>query len=747
MATKRLNIQTRVDARQTKRELQKTSQEFKDLGTKGALAAKDLTRTFNALEGEIRDVGRTSNRTSTDMTGDLGRYNRNLDATIAKTRALRTATAGMTGIGAAAGVGGLGTALSAGAAGYAGVSAATKTASNSMAEYARVQLASIGIQKKAFEQTQKLSRGMKDVKGSSTALISNMKALGIVVAGLFAASYLKRVINYGDELGKLSTRLGVNVKELDKLRQVAELGGVSFRTLTMGLQRMTRRVAEAAGGTGEAVGALDELGLSAQKLAQLKPEDQFRAISEQLMKVESSSDRVRLAFKLFDAEGVSLVQMMGDLDKKMEETNSNFDESKTKQMERFNDQLTKLKEIFTQISVEILDKVLPALTAFTDWFLQDTSYIDGLNRKLKTVNENIKQLEGGSSPQKEAQLKALYYARKRIQDQIDAVALSKDDPSALKRASGWSASRDVKLAPGASNKPGKSGVEISDFGAPDGSVLSEINSRWQELNSLKQEFINENMEMSLNQFEYQKYLLSLEADKYKELVDKKMITLDQYKEWYKGNMEEITNSQTAAIDAELESFFESYEEGLNEYKEQQAKIVEELSRQVSSGLSEALFDWIDGVKSAEDAFRSFAATFLKNIANMIIQQTIFNAIKAAGSSGGWVGQAFSFVGGAMGISGKAAGGPVRGNVPYIVGEKGPELFVPTSAGYIEPNNTLGGSKIENNISVSVDASGSNATEEDSRKMAEQVSMAIENKMNEWAVRNMRPGGMLNRGVK
>lgn len=42
------------------------------------------------------------------------------------------------------------------------------------------------------------------------------------------------------------------------------------------------------------------------------------------------------------------------------------------------------------------------------------------------------------------------------------------------------------------------------------------------------------------------------------------------------------------------------------------------------------------------------------------------------------------------ISAKAEGGPVSGNTPYLVGERGPELFVPRNGGTIIPNNKLGG---------------------------------------------------------
>jgi phage-related minor tail protein len=40
------------------------------------------------------------------------------------------------------------------------------------------------------------------------------------------------------------------------------------------------------------------------------------------------------------------------------------------------------------------------------------------------------------------------------------------------------------------------------------------------------------------------------------------------------------------------------------------------------------------------------------------------------------------------------GGPVAGGVPYLVGERGPELFVPAAAGRIVPNNAIGGQIVQ-----------------------------------------------------
>jgi hypothetical protein len=55
-----------------------------------------------------------------------------------------------------------------------------------------------------------------------------------------------------------------------------------------------------------------------------------------------------------------------------------------------------------------------------------------------------------------------------------------------------------------------------------------------------------------------------------------------------------------------------------------------------------------------------------------------------GSDSGWMGAAMSFLGGLF----KADGGNVNNNSPYIVGEAGPELFVPGASGTIIPNHAL-----------------------------------------------------------
>jgi phage-related minor tail protein len=91
----------------------------------------------------------------------------------------------------------------------------------------------------------------------------------------------------------------------------------------------------------------------------------------------------------------------------------------------------------------------------------------------------------------------------------------------------------------------------------------------------------------------------------------------------------------------------------------------------------------------------------------------------------------------MTVGVRARGGPVKGGSPYIVGERGPELFTPNSSGNITPNHQLGGST---NVTVNVDASGSSV--QGDAGQAEQLGMAISQAIQSELMQQKRPGGLL-----
>ena len=160
----------------------------------------------------------------------------------------------------------------------------------------------------------KSKKGVDSANSNLARLSKQISVVGlasVAAAGIGGLAALTVAgIRLGDELAKTSDKLGLSTEALAGLRHAARLTGVETNKLDLGLQRMTRRIAEAAQGSGEAQGAIKELGLDAKRLVELSPDEQFRSIADAMKNVGSQSDKVRLGFKLFDSEGVDLIRTL-----------------------------------------------------------------------------------------------------------------------------------------------------------------------------------------------------------------------------------------------------------------------------------------------------------------------------------------------------------------------------------------------------------------------------------------------------
>jgi phage-related minor tail protein len=79
----------------------------------------------------------------------------------------------------------------------------------------------------------------------------------------------------------------------------------------------------------------------------------------------------------------------------------------------------------------------------------------------------------------------------------------------------------------------------------------------------------------------------------------------------------------------------------------------------------------------------------------------------------------------LGAPGRATGGPVSPGRPYLVGERGPELFVPTSSGRVEANGGGGGREVRVNIRIDAGGAGEpQALTRSSRQVARAVKQAL-----------------------
>ena len=172
-----------------------------------------------------------------------------------------------------------------------------------------------------------------------------------------------------------------------------------------------------------------------------------------------------------------------------------------------------------------------------------------------------------------------------------------------------------------------------------------------------------------------------------------------------------------------------------ELKEKFAAVGEEIESSIKNNLRDA----ITGAQSFGEAMTNV----LNRIRDKIIDAQIDKLIggfsenfKKDGSGKGLGG----FLGGILGGL-FANGGQPPVNKISVVGEKGPELFVPRSAGTIIPNNKIGGESVTNNVVVNVDASGTAVQGDDANasQFGEQLAAAIQAEI----INQKRSGGLLN----
>lgn len=242
----------------------------------------------------------------------------------------------------------------------------------------------VKIGTKSTDLTRGLSKARKSVKQFADAAKKTIKIAAAAMTAAFVgvSVAINRSAESIDKLAKTADKLGVTTQALQKLQFQAELSGVSSDTLNMALQRMVRRVSEAAQGTGEAVNALKELGIDAKALAQLSPDKQFEKVARAMRNVGAQGDKVRLAMKLFDSEGVALVNTLGSnlakAGREFDELGGSITRSQAAAVEAFNDSKTRLGVLFTGLANQVTANVSPAFTAINEQVLATIKEMGGI---------------------------------------------------------------------------------------------------------------------------------------------------------------------------------------------------------------------------------------------------------------------------------------------------------------------------------------------------------------------------------
>lgn len=142
----------------------------------------------------------------------------------------------------------------------------------------------------------------------------------------------------------------------------------------------------------------------------------------------------------------------------------------------------------------------------------------------------------------------------------------------------------------------------------------------------------------------------------------------------------------------VEKAGETFDEASNKAKVNLEEISKNLLQNVQSSLADYLFDpFADGTKSMGEKFSEMLRRMAAEAASAALLEHLFGVSGGApieGAGGGLFGSLLGGLAGALGF--RANGGPVTAGQPYIVGERGPELMIPSSSGDVVSNRDMSG---------------------------------------------------------
>lgn len=205
-----------------------------------------------------------------------------------------------------------------------------------------------------------------------------------------------------------------------------------------------------------------------------------------------------------------------------------------------------------------------------------------------------------------------------------------------------------------------------------------------------------------------------------------------------GSKDNAAKSEADAFNASINAANEAAMKGVEEYSKNFSQTTRETVKQYVDAWTQAYADkkqledyyWAqsrEAIDAQKDAIASFSSTVSDGFKSLItgagsFRDLMHSAIQSVIDEL-WklyvVKQLTGFisktVGGALGLTGKAIGGSVQSGQPYMVGERGPEMFIPSRSGSIVPNKGLGGGMV-----INVDARGST----DAAAVRQQVQQGI-----------------------
>ena len=565
--------------------------------------------------------------------------------------------------------------------------------------------------------------GATKVLGGFVGIVTKVGLAVTALTGVFAA-FIVRQAQLIDRIGKVSKTTGISAETLQKFSFAAEQAGVSTDQAQVALRRFSRRLGEAQRGTGELAPTLKRLGINLKDSnGQFKTAEQvLLEFADGIANTEGESNKLSLAFKAFDSEGAELVTTLNggsaallEMFNKAEALGGVLSTSAIQGVEDFNDSLNELQTLiggvannFTAALAPALEQVVDDLTNFILETADAEGGIENLGIYLKNTFLNVMQsvivaftmfanaiigllnLIGEFIVQLDKipgiDLNLDEKQAKRIQDLKDELDELNEKRIALsKQAIADLGPMPVRQFPGVI-EPGnrfptpdpRDAKALLDYNEALRGIMTGVDlPGMEEINQQManiQEKIFDTMKADGNPF----FMDTFNVDAIIEYLES-LKTVVQEQEENTGEVEkELTfreklNKLLKEAGERLESYRELTIDWIKIFDNLKTRLgtpLDRLNKTLEDGLVKGVEMFEDklteAVLTGKASFSDLGDHLKATLAKAMVQKFISGPILA--------------------LFGLASGGPAKAGQPYIVGEEGPELFIPKNSGTVIPND-------------------------------------------------------------
>jgi len=155
----------------------------------------------------------------------------------------------------------------------------------------------------------RFSEAVQAASNSFSVLTQKIGSASTLLSTLFFDTAAKTAQGI-DEMNRTAESLGISVETLQRFQFAGARAGISAEKLSAHLTEMSKRIAEAAAGTGEAGKVLESLNLSASALNKFDAATKFEILAKAIGDIKNESEQIRITDKLFGGEAIKTLPAM-----------------------------------------------------------------------------------------------------------------------------------------------------------------------------------------------------------------------------------------------------------------------------------------------------------------------------------------------------------------------------------------------------------------------------------------------------